>query len=247
LTDDASRPGPAVLPRLASAHLSAVAAVMPVVVIMGARQTGKSTLVRHDPVFGAYPYLTLDRSDVREQAREAPDELLTRAPRLVLDEVQRDPELLLALKALIDRQPRRTPGQFVLTGSANLLTMRRVRETLAGRAAYATLWPMTRRERLGFGAAGLWDDYLAVPFADWYDVAHGSPNPDDDWRTLAPLGGYPTPALDCPTAEARAVWFQGYLDTYLDRDLQDLAAIANRTDFRRVMRNACLRVGALVN
>src|SRR5919107_179353 len=95
-----------VLPRLAARHLAAAAGVMPVVVVMGARQTGKSTLVRHDPVVGRYPYLTLDRSDIREQAREAPEELLTRAPRLVLDEVQRDPALILALKELIDRQPR---------------------------------------------------------------------------------------------------------------------------------------------
>jgi uncharacterized protein len=238
---------PGVLPRLAARHLAAAAGVLPVVVVMGARQTGKSTLVRHDPVVGRYPYLTLDRSDIREQAREAPEELLTRAPRLVLDEVQRDPSLILALKELIDRQPRRTPGQFVLTGSANLLAMDRVRESLAGRAAYTTLWPMTRRERLGYGTAGLWDDFLAAPVAGWYDVALASPNPADDWRTLVFLSGYPTPALDCPTADARAIWYQGYIDTYLDRDLQDLAAIANRIDFRRLMRVACLRVGALVN
>jgi uncharacterized protein len=237
----------AVVPRLAATHLAAAAAVMPVVVVMGARQTGKSTLVRHDPVFGGYPYLTLDRSDVREQAHAAPEDLLTRAPRLVLDEVQRDPALLLALKALIDRQPRRTPGQFVLTGSANLLTMGRVRESLAGRASYTTLWPLTRRERLGFGTAGAWDDFVTARFDDWHDVALAWTGPDDDWRALARLSGYPTPAFECLTDEARAIWCQGYVDTYLDRDLQDLAAIGNRTDFRRLMRIACLRVGALVN
>jgi len=220
---------------------------MPVVVVMGARQTGKSTIVQSHPTFGTYPYLTLDRSDLREQAKAAPESLLTRAPRLVIDEVQRDPELILVLKEYIDRQARRTPGQFVLTGSANLLAMKKVRESLAGRASYTTLWPMTRRERLGFGAAGRWDEYRAAPFSDWYDLTLASPNPQDDWRGLARLSGYPTPALECETEEARAIWYQGYVDTYLDRDLQELAAIANQTDFRRLMRVAALRVGALVN
>lgn len=238
---------PDLLPRLAAAHLTAAAGIMPVVVVMGARQTGKSTLVRHDPAFADYPYLTLDRSDVREQAAADPEALLTRAPQLVLDEVQREPDLVLALKAYVDRQPRRTPGQFVLTGSANLLSMNKVRESLAGRAAYTTLWAMARRERLGFGTAGAWSDYYAEPFERWYDLALGSMAPEDDWRAFVRLSGYPTPALQCDTEDERAIWFQAYLDTYLDRDVRDLTAIANQTDFRRLTRIAALRLGALVN
>lgn len=242
LSDSAS-----VLPRLAAAHLSAAAGVMPVVVVMGARQTGKSTLVRHHPLFHAYPYLTLDRSDIRAQAREDPASLLARTPRLVIDEVQRDPDLLLALKAHIDSQPRRTAGQFVLTGSANILTMSRVRDSLAGRASYTTLWPMTRRERLGFGDAGLWSELAEHDFRSWAGIVQASDNPADDWRTLASLSGYPTPALELTTDADRAVWFQSYLDTYLDRDLQNLADIASQPDFRRLMRIAALRTGAVVN
>jgi hypothetical protein len=238
---------PAVLPRLAAAHLAAAARVMPIVVVMGARQTGKSTLVRHHPSFRRYPYLTLDRSDVRAQAKEDPASLLERAPRLVLDEVQRDPDLLLALKAYVDAQPRRTPGQFVLTGSANILSMKHVRDSLAGRASYTTLWPMSRRERLGFGDAGVWSRLAECEFEQWGAIVRDSENPADDWRSLARLSGYPTPALDCATDEARAVWFQSYVDTYLDRDLQDLSAIASQPDFRRLMRIAALRLGAMVN
>ena len=236
-----------VVPRLASRHLTIAAAGMPVVVVMCARQTGKSTLVQSHPTFGRYPYLTLDRSDIRAQAHVAPESLLARAPRLVIDEVQRAPDLILALKEYIDRQPTRVPGQFVLTGSANLLAMKNVRESLAGRASYTTLWPMTRRERLGFGTAGLWDAFRTTGFAQWPQLVMDSPNPDDDWRTLALLSGYPTPAFDCESEDARAVWYQGYLDTYLDRDLQELAAIAHHTDFRRLMKIAALRIGALVN
>ena len=236
-----------ILPRVAAEHLATAATVMPVVVVMGARQTGKSTLVQNHPAFANHGYVTMDRSDIREQAKADPEGLLTRSPRLVIDEVQRDPELILALKEHIDRQPVRTSGQFVLTGSANLLAMRRARESLAGRASYTTLWPMARRERLGFGTAGLWDLYRSNSFGDWHDIALASPNPEDDWRSLARLSGYPTPALNCETEDARAIWYQGYLDTYLDRDLQDLAAIASPLEFRRLMKIAALRIGGLVN
>ena len=82
-------------------------------------------------------------------ARQNPQELLQLPGPLTLDEVQRAPDLMLAIKRAIDLS--RTPGQFLLTGSANLLLMQRVSESLAGRASYLTLWPMTRREQLGLG------------------------------------------------------------------------------------------------
>src|SRR5881398_2766492 len=85
-------------PRLAESHLDAAAAVQPVVVVMGARQTGKSTLVRHHPRFAAYEFLTLDSADTRDQAERDPAGLLARASALVLDEIQRAPELVLAVK-----------------------------------------------------------------------------------------------------------------------------------------------------
>lgn len=236
-----------ILPRVAERQLSATAAVMPVVVVMGARQTGKSTIVQEHPVFGGYPYLTLDNSDIRSQARLAPADLLARAPRLVIDEVQRDPELVMSLKAFVDGQRRRNPGQFVLTGSANLLEMKRVKESLAGRAAYTTLWPLTRREQLGLGAAGTWSDFFTTPRDDWMDMVQASPAPADDWREVARVGGYPTPATQLATQQERAIWHQGYVDTYLDRDIQDLAAVANALDMRRLMRVACLRVGQVMN
>lgn len=235
------------LPRAAARHLAAAAEVMPVVAVMGARQTGKSTLVRSPAGFGSYAYLTLDSADIRAQARTAPESLLRRAPRLVLDEVQRDPELVLALKELVDQQPVRTAGQFVLTGSANLLAMARVRESLAGRAAYTRLWPLARRERLGMGTAGAWSAFLAKPPARWDEVVEDLTGPPEDWRDRAVQGGYPVPAVHLGSPEARAIWFQGYLETYLDRDLRDLASIGSPLDMRRLMRVAVGRVGRLVN
>ena len=91
---------------------------------------------------------------------------------VTLDEVQREPDLLRAVKRAIDRD--RTPGRFLLTGSANLLLMRQVSESLAGRASYLTLWPMTRREQRGLGRCGRWDELLAARDDDWLDLLAAS-------------------------------------------------------------------------
>jgi predicted AAA+ superfamily ATPase len=164
---------------------------------------------------------------------------------VTLDEIQRAPELLRAVKRAIDR--RRTAGRFLLTGSANLLMMRRVSESLAGRASYLTLWPMTRREQRGEGRGGLWEELLEAPDAEWRDLLAAQPDDPDDWRALALRGGFPTPALELARSADRAVWFDGYVRTYLERDLQELSAIASLPDFRRLMRAVCLRLGQLVN
>src|SRR5690606_38318273 len=138
-------------------------------------------------------------------------------------------------------------GRFLLTGSANLLLMRRISETVAGRAIYTNLWPLTRRERLGLGRTGLWSELLETPRDDWYDLVRAQDVPAADWRAEVRTGGYPTPALELPGSEARVLWFDGYVRTHLERDLQDLAAIDNLVDFRRLMRAVCLRLGNLVN
>ncbi len=239
--------GPVIVPRVAGRRLSAAMRVMPAVVVMGARQTGKSTLVESHPDLVGHTLVTLDDADVRDQARTAPDALLARAPRHIIDEIQREPTLLLALKAAIDRQRPRIPGQFVLTGSANLLTMKRVEDSLAGRAAYTTLWPMSRREQLGLGTAGIWDDFFAHDAEAWYDLVRSSTAPASDWQGLARRGGYPTPALALPDAAARTMWFQQYLSAYLSHDLRDLSNIDDVSALRRLMRIACTRIGSLVN
>lgn len=235
------------LPRLAGEAVARALRVMPVVAIMGARQTGKSTLVQSLLPDGDRPYLTLDDLDVREQARTAPEDLVRRSPRLTIDEVQREADLVLAVKRVVDEQRPRRPGQFVLTGSANLLLMKRIRDTLAGRASYVPVWPMTRREQRGEGRAGLWGELLETPVADWLDVVNAADEEPVEWRELARRGSHPTPALELPTQDDRRIWFAGYVQTYLERDLQDLAAIDEIVDFRRLMRIACLRLGNVMN
>src|SRR5436309_10091245 len=113
--------------------------VMPVVVLTGARQAGKSTLARlHRPADApdGTPYVTLETLASLSLARRDPTAFVEQSESLVIDEVQRAPDLLLAIKTAVDNDRPRRPGRFVLTGSANLLLLKRVSESLAGRAAY---------------------------------------------------------------------------------------------------------------
>ena len=244
------------LPRAVSGTLDSMMRVMPAVVGAGARQTGKSTLARGfdrlaqpdgsvQAAGDSRRYLSLDELDVLDLARRDPDALVRGSRPVTLDEVQREPDLLSAVKREIDRERR--PGRFLLTGSANLLLMRRVSESLAGRASYLTLWPMTRREQLGLGRCGIWENLVKSPDQDWLDVVTEHPADPEDWRALARRGGFPVPAVHLDAPAERAIWFDGYVRTYLERDLQALSSIAALPDFRRLMRAAALRLGALLN
>ena len=232
------------LPRFVLRSLRDRLRVMPAVVVTGARQTGKSTLVRQLAPADRR-YRSLDDLDVIDAARRDPDALVGGDRPVTLDEVQRAPELLHAVKRAIDR--RRRPGRFVLTGSANLLLMHRVSESLAGRASYLTLWPMTRREQRGLGRCGVWEALIEARDGDWLDLLAAAPDEPEDWRALARRGGFPVPAVHLRAASERAVWFDGYVRTYLERDLQALSSIAALPDFRRLMQAAALRLGQLVN
>ena len=217
---------------------------MPAVVVTGARQTGKSTLAQ-ELTPGSRRFFTLDDLDVLDAARRDPEALLGGSQPVTIDEVQREPNLLHSVKRAIDQQ--RQPGRFLLTGSANLLLMRQVSESLAGRASYLTLWPMTRREQRGLGRGGIWEELLDARDEDWLDLVAAQPDLPEDWRMLARRGGFPLPSLHLESGQERAIWFDGYVRTYLERDLQGLSSISALPDFRRLMRAACLRMGQLVN
>jgi len=232
------------LPRLVEPALAQRLRVMPAVVVTGARQTGKSTLAAKR-VAGPRRYASLDDLDVLDAARRDPAALVGGSGAVTLAEVQREPGLLAAVKRAVDRE--RTPGRFLLTGSANVLLMKQIPESLAGRASYVTLWPMTRREQRGEGRAGSWEELLAARDEEWIDLVGPGGAEPEAWRALARRGGFPVPALELAGGHGRAIRFDSYVRTYLERDLQDLAAIHSLPDFRRLMRAACPRLGELVN
>ena len=170
------------LPRAVGAALAHRLRVMPAVVVTGARQTGKSTLAE-ELVPSQRRYFTLDDIDALDAAQNDPDVLVGGQGPVTLDEIQRAPDLLRSIKRSIDRD--RTPGRFLLTGSANLLLMRKVSESLAGRASYLTLWPMTRREQLGQGRCGRWSELLNSDNDEWEGILSAGAEEKEDWRGLA--------------------------------------------------------------
>lgn len=226
-------------------RLEEALATHPVVVLTGARQTGKSTLAT--ALGDSRLYLPLDERERFLDAEADPAAFVARAPRVTIDEVQRVPDLLYAIKRAVDTQHPREPGRFLLTGSANLSLMKNVSESLAGRAVPLTIWPLTRRELLGLGTAGIWSQLLTTPVAQWYDLVREQAVPVDDWGTLARRGGYPTPAYEYATDAARQRWFIAYVRTYLQRDVPELSAIEHLPDFQRLMRAVALRLGGLQN
>ncbi len=204
-------------PRTLAPVLQQRARQYPVVTVTGPRQAGKTTLCRE--AFAQWPYANLERPDVRDFARSDPAAFLAQfaGGGVVLDEVQRVPELLSWIQATVDE--RKSAGQFILTGSHSFDLMHRVTQSLAGRTALLHLLPMSINELRAAGI-GLNADALIV------------------------RGGYPrihAQGLD------PAVMLADYFATYIERDLRHLAELRNLDVFARFVRLAAGRVGQVLN
>jgi predicted AAA+ superfamily ATPase len=235
----------AFIPRLLAPTIEEALRQFPIVVLTGARQTGKSTLAQHLPSAEGRLYRTLDDLDVLARAEQFPEAIVEEADRMTLDEVQRAPRFLLAIKRAVDKDRRR--GRFLLTGSANLLLMRKVSESLAGRAIYLTLFPMTEREKRRAPQPGpLGELVSARTTQDLARILKRNGAHDSDWAGRVLVGGYP-PVVLAGSPQERVRWFEGYVRTYLERDLQDVASITALADFRRLMGLAALRLGQILN
>lgn len=221
----------------------------PVVLLTGARQVGKSTLAQ-ELIGKAWDalYLTLDDRTVLDAALRDPDGFVSGTPTpVVIDEVQKAPDVLRAIKRVIDRDRR--PGQYLLTGSANLMTLATVSESLAGRVAVHSLYPFCWPERVEKSAPSILKDVFEAKTAK--DLIHRLPRTTGkDYRdeiTHAILaGGYPVPAL-MDSEKARHVWFSSYRQTYLERDLLSVKSIENIPDFNRLLSLVAFRTGGLLN
>ncbi len=211
-----------------------------VVLISGARQTGKSTLAM-SVARDEHPasFITLDDEGHRAAAQADPTGFLSRRTGpIVIDEIQRAPELLLAIKMAVDTD--NTPGRFLLTGSANILSAPRVMDSLAGRIEIVTLWPLSQGELAGVDE-GFVDALLSG----------GPPSgaPDRvDFHGLARLlgrGGFPEVVTrDAPARRRR--WFESYLRSLVERDIRDLADIRRSDEIERLLRLIATRVGNIL-
>lgn len=224
-----------------SKYVAKAIATLPVVVITGLRQAGKTTFLRQNPLLSERRYLSLDDLATLEAARSNPDALVRSSEPLLIDEAQRVPELFLAIKRAVDED--RTPGRFVLSGSANLALLEGITESLAGRALYLRLHPFTRRERLQVAEPAFLPQFFDAPS----EVIRGSEGADagppvTDEEALT--GGMPpVVTLDID----RRLWFLGYEQTYIERDVRQLSQIRDLVPFRHILELSALRTGQLLN
>jgi predicted AAA+ superfamily ATPase len=214
----------------------------PVVVVTGPRQVGKSTLIRHCLTDDGWRYLSFDDFETLSQAQRDPAPLLADPAPLVIDEVQKEPRILPAIKRIVDRDRR--SRRFVLSGSSNLLLMNKVGESLAGRAVYGSLGPFTLGELQSVSRSSLLEDFLeGKPISKEMSAPSFSAS---DILQRVWEGWMPVVVLEKKGATA-ARWLEGYVTSYLERDLRQLSQIDSLVDFRRLMTALALRSGSLLN
>lgn len=209
-----------------------------IVVLQGARQVGKSTLAEQLAARRPSHMVTLDDPDARRFASDDPAGFVAQFPEgmLVIDEIQRAPDLIIALKAAVDRDKR--PGRFLVTGSANLLDLAATHESLAGRAQPLTLHSLSQSEL----------DSQATPFIDQaFDgerfLRHTSQLTRADYLQRACDGGYPEALARSSTAR-REEWYETYLSQIVNRDAIDISGLQRLADLPRLLRMIAARSGS---
>lgn len=211
-----------------------------VVVLLGARQVGKSTLAEqiatHEHPAGV---LTLDDLATRTAAERDPTGFAADlATPVVIDEVQRVPDLLLAIKQRVDADTR--PGQFLLTGSANLLTASTIADALTGRAEYYRMWPFTQGE-----LRGVREPFIEMMFENEQPRLTGAPIGSKHIIPTLLSGGYPE--AQARSGRRRLSFFESYIETILQRDLASVAQVHDRANVRRLLEALATISGGLMN
>jgi len=227
-----------VYPRFAESFVRAALRDTRVVAISGPRQSGKTTLARRFARHGRV-YLTLDSQPTLAAATSDPVAFIRGLDRAIIDEVQRAPGLLLAIKQSVDEDPR--PGRFLLTGSADLLTIRTVHESLAGRVEVIPLFPLGRSERLRSRAprfvSKLFQGQMPTPI----ESVSG-----DRLLELVVTGGYPD-AIKRRTERRRQDWYRAYIKSIVERDIPEIADIAGQDQIPHLLEVCARFAGQLTN
>ena len=214
----------------------------PAVLVNGPRQCGKTTLVQQ--LGAGMRYLTLDDPNVLAVAQQDPLGLVRQLDRAIIDEAQRAPQLLLALKLAIDQDRR--PGRFLLTGSANLLALPQMADSLAGRMEVHTLLPLSQSELVGRP-----NDFLQRAQAQDWPLTHpGWVIPPvggkADMVEHALAGGYPE-MRQRANPNRRQAWARAYIQTLVERDVRDIAQIEHLSQMPRLLEAAAACCGQLFN
>jgi len=211
---------------------------MPVVVITGMRQTGKTTFLRSQPDLRDRIYISFDDFSQLESAKRDPDGFINREKPITIDEAQKCPEIFSAIKRSVDKT--RIPGKFLLSGSANFSILKSITESLAGRSVYLTVYPFNRRE--------IDKKTSAEPFLKKFFKSQDLPFKGGK-KSIRPeevaQGGMPTVCLK--QVKEPAVWFRGYEQTYLERDVRELSQVGNLLSLRTLLRLTSLRTGQLLS
>ncbi len=244
-------PEPVLFPRLIERRLIEALEDSPVVLLHGPRQCGKTTLARMVAAGTgrlSYAYISLDDAVARDSARYDPAGFVGELPdRVILDEVQRAPELFEAIKLEVDR--RRAPGRFLLTGSTNVLLLPKLSESLAGRMEIVRLHPLAQRETVRPSRAP--ED--ATPRREFLDALFGG---GFDVRRVGRLGselperiatGGFAPAMARPTHRRRANWHRSYVEALISRDVRDLANIRSLDALPRLLSAVAGQTARLFN
>ena len=226
-------------PRYAERRLIEALADSPAVLIHGPRQCGKTTLAQVVGERMGYGYISFDDDVARGAAQSDPAGFVADLPkRSILDEVQRVPSLFAALKTAIDR--KRVPGRFILTGSANVLLVPRLADSLAGRLEILRLHPLAQCE-LARRAPG----FLDTLFAGGFKTRQTARLAGQLAERIA-AGGYPA-ALVRPAGRRRTVWYRDYLDALVQRDVRDLTRINSLDALPRLLTLAAAQTAQMLN
>ena len=209
----------------------------PVVLIVGPRRVGKTTLARRMAEAGR-TYLTLDDQTALDAAHSDPAGFIRGLDRAIVDEIQRAPELLLAIKKTVDEDYR--PGRFLLTGSANVMTLPRVADSLAGRIETLRMLPLARAEIEGTAPTFL-ERLFGGELQGLGEAAVG-----DELVRIALAGGFPE-AIARESERRRQAWARSWLASVLTRDLKDIAEVDKLTELPKFVRLLAAHSGQLVN
>ena len=224
-------------PRFSAKRVATALTDTPVVMLIGPRQCGKTTLVRQF-VDEEREYVTLDDDTVLEAARNDPAGFVRGFDLVTIDEVQRAPELLRAIKRSVDSDRR--PGRFLLTGSANILTLPQVSESLAGRMEIVNLMPISRAEMLGKEPT-----FLKMAFNG--KLVKPGPDIEGDQLVHAVLvGGYPE-MLRREDPRRRQAWARDYVKAIVQRDVRDIAEVEKLDQLPRLLQALAHQSGQLTN